>query len=453
VPVHHPVLLEPFVPPFRGLRVGFGGVADYDTKVSYLTRFFGGIKRQWVVLGVAVLGLTTTATVLTFFLPLVLNQITSSQLAIGFAVGIEGVAALTVPLLIGRASDQTRHRFGRRIPYMIAATPLIVAGLVLVGLLHSYWALVGAVFIFFVGYYAYYTAYQALYPDLLPPDQYGRAWAYQSVFQGAGVAIALLGGGALTSGGLSLTFYLAAGFFVVVALTTFFTIREPARPTAPMSAALLKALPHFLGRIREDRNLRLFLPAHFCWEFTLAAIRAFVILYLVKGLGFSHGQIVPILGGVIVIYLIASLVSGYIADHFDPRHYTVWVIALYAVGQLVTGLTTNEHVLLASFPFGMFAGAAIMMLSYPILLRMTPADRRGEYTGYYQFNRGLALLLGTSLTGLCIDRFGHYFPGSGGFQVLWLVTGAVTALSIPFYLAITGKSQLAKTAEPEVAAP
>lgn len=397
-----------------------------------------GGKRQWFLLGSAVLGLTCSVTVLALFLPLIIANLTDSRLAVGFAVGVEGVVALTIPVIVGQASDGTWNRFGRRLPYMLAATPVVVGGLLAVAFLHSYWAIVGAVVAYFIGYYTYYTAYQSLYPDTLPDNEYGRAWAYQSIFQGVGVGLALLGGGALLGVSLKAPFIAAAGVFLLVTAGTMYGLTEDRRHHH-RDTALHRAAANFWRRLRTDRKLRLFLAAHFCWEFTLAGIRAFVLLYLLKGLGLTTEQLLPVLGVIILVYLIASVISGYVADAYDPRRYTAWVIALYAIVMAVTGLTTNLDVLEAVLPFGMFAGAAVLMLSYPIMLRVTPADRRGEYTGYYQFNRGLALLAGTSLTGFMIDRVGGSFPATGGYQVLWLTTAAFAALSLPFFLALTRK--------------
>jgi MFS family permease len=402
-------------------------------------------RRQWLVLGFAVLGLTTSVTMLVFYLPVILNQITDSRLAIGFAVGVEGVVALTVPLLVGQASDRTWNRFGRRLPYMLAATPLVVGGLLAVAVASSYWLIVLSVIAFFIGYYIYYTAYQALYPDTLPANEYGRAWSYQNLFQGAGVALALLGGGALLTISLHAPFLASSVLFAGVALVTALLVEERRSRKNPRTDRFYHALPNFAKRLRTDRNLRLFLPAHFCWEYTLAAIRAFVILYLLNGLGVSPGTLFLILSAVIVAYLIAAIASGNIIDRFDPRRYTGWVVFLFAVSLLVAGLTTDSQILSFMMPFGAFAGAATLMLSYPILLRVTPADRRGEYTGYYQFNRGLALLAGTSLTGYLIDQFGGFFPDSDGYQVLWLACAAVAFLSLPFLLTLTAGRRASAT--------
>jgi MFS family permease len=109
------------------------------------------------------------------------------------------------------------------------------------------------------------------------------------------------------------------------------------------------------------------------------------------------------------------------------------VIIAYAASMLVAGLTTNHWALAVIFPFGMFGGAAIMMLAYPILLKATHPRNRVAYTAYYQANRGLALLLGTSGAGYAIDVFGRFFPASGGYQVMWLVCAVAAFASLPLY--------------------
>ncbi len=395
------------------------------------------LRRQWLTLGVGVIGLTTAATMLVFYLPVVLSQLTTSRFAIGAAVGVEGIVALTVPLLVGQASDGTWNRFGRRIPYLLAGAPLVVVGLIAAALVHTYWLTVAAVAVFFIGYYIYYTAYQALYPDTLPSSEYGRAWAVQSIFQGFGVALALIGGGALIGFSLKGPFIGSAIFFAIIMVVTVLLIHERKGRGSFTHHHLYTAFGTFAQRVREDGNLRLFLVAHFCWEYSLAAIRAFVILYLLQGLGVDQDTLIGILTIVVVAYLVAAVVSGAIIDRFDPRSYTAWVVVGFAGVMLLTGLTTNQQVLAGALPFGVFAGAATLMLSYPILLRVTPPARRGEYTGYYQANRGLALLLGTTMTGALIDRFGNYFPDTNGYQVLWIVTAGIVFLSLPALLALT----------------
>jgi MFS family permease len=141
----------------------------------------------------------------------------------------------------------------------------------------------------------------------------------------------------------------------------------------------------------------------------------------------------PLLGGVVIIYLVASVLSGQVTDHGNLRRYATGMLIAYGTAMLVAGLTTNRIALAVIFPFGMFGGAAILMLAYPIMLKATHREHQVAYTAYYQANRGLALLLGTSGAGFAIDTFGRYFPASGGYQAMWLVGAVAAFASLPLY--------------------
>lgn len=410
----------------------------YHTRMAASASQPVGGPAQWIRLGIAVTGLTASVTVLALFLPLVVADLTSSDLAVGFAVGIEGLAAMIIPVVVGRSTDHS----GRRKPYLIAATPFVVFGLLAVAAATTYWMIIGAVILYFIGYYGYYTVYQTLYPDTLPDREYGRAWAYQSVFQGIAVGVALIGGGILFENFRSWAFVAAAALFLIVAIYTILTIHGRGKGRGG-SRAPWAAMAHLGRSLKRDPVLRLNLGAHFLWEFTLAALRAFVLLYLTRGLGLELDQLMPLLIGVVIIYLIASVLSGQVTDRGNLRPYATAVIIAYAVAMLVAGLTTNHWALAVIFPFGMFGGAAIMMLAYPIMLKTTDLEHRVAYTAYYQANRGLALLLGTSGTGFAIDALGTYFPASGGYQVMWLVGAVAAFASLPLYRRLPQNNGLA----------
>jgi len=52
-------------------------------------------------------------------------------------IGLEGVMALWVPLVVGAWSDSLCTPLGGRLPFLVAATPLVVATLMLLGLARS----------------------------------------------------------------------------------------------------------------------------------------------------------------------------------------------------------------------------------------------------------------------------------------------------------------------------
>src|SRR6185295_11894208 len=84
-------------------------------------------------LGLGAFGLAWSITTVAAYLPPFLERFTSSGTLIGLVLALEGVFALTVPLLIGPMSDATTTSFGRRRPYMLLAVFPMAAALAVVG--------------------------------------------------------------------------------------------------------------------------------------------------------------------------------------------------------------------------------------------------------------------------------------------------------------------------------
>jgi MFS family permease len=107
--------------------------------------------------------------------------------AIGFAIGIGGFLAMTVPPLVGAWSDRLNSRFGRRRPIMVAGTLLTIPGLVLLMTAGSYpQIVVGYVIVqfFFNGAQA---AYAGIIPDVVPAQQFGKASGFLATMTQLGI--------------------------------------------------------------------------------------------------------------------------------------------------------------------------------------------------------------------------------------------------------------------------
>src|SRR5919108_605250 len=88
----------------------------------------GKERRAVALLGVPTLVLALVVTLVTTYLPVVAQQFAGSTIVIGLIVGVEGLVALWLPLLVGSWSDRLRTRVDGRLPFLIAATPLLVLG-------------------------------------------------------------------------------------------------------------------------------------------------------------------------------------------------------------------------------------------------------------------------------------------------------------------------------------
>jgi MFS family permease len=386
------------------------------------------------LLGIPTLALALAVTIVTTYLPVVAKGFVSSTLLVGLIIGVEGLLAIWLPLVIGAWSDRLRTPIGGRLPFILAGTPLLVIGLCAMALAGSVTPLVVAAVVFFAGYFLAYEPYRALYPDLIASDAAGRAQGNQALWRGVGTGIALVGGGLLLAVGQALPFLAAA--VVCVASTVLLTwglLRHGVPDAAGWAGGgARRAARRIVGLVRGSPQLRAFLVANALWELSLGALKTFIVLYVTTGLGFSRTAASGIIGGVAVLVLLAAVTSGTLADRVGPIRVLAFGLPVYGLAMLVP-LLTDVHLLVAiAVPFVAIGGGAIMALPYAVLVPMMPDEEHGTLTGVYSFSRGFGTWLGPLFAGLAITTLEGRFTGTQGYQAMWLVCSASVLLSLPF---------------------
>jgi MFS family permease len=388
-------------------------------------------RRTVALLGLPTFALALAVTVVTTYLPVVAREFVSSTLVIGVIVGLEGVVALWLPLLVGAWSDQLRTPIGGRLPFVLAATPLVAAALVGMAFVSSTLAIAGAALAFFFGYFVAYEPYRALYPDAVGDEIAGRAQATQALWRGLGTGAALLGGGLLLSIGRGAPFA-AAACVVVAAIGVFgWALWRRGVPDHPHDGEGVRSAVRRLARlIRNHPELQAFLIANGLWELSLAALKTFVVLYMTVGLGFSQVTASLIIGGGAGLVLVAALGAGKLADRYGGVRVLRVALPLYGAGFLVPFLFTAHAAIAAAGPLIAIGGGVIMALPYALLMPLMPEDERGALTGYYSFSRGLGTWLGPLLAGLAISGLQDVFSATQGFQAVWGVCAVAALLSL-----------------------
>jgi MFS family permease len=107
--------------------------------------------------------------------------------AIGFAIGIGGFLAMTVPPLVGAWSDRLNTRFGRRRPIMVAGTLLTIPGLILLMTAGNYPQIVVGYVIVQFFFNAAQAAYAGIIPDVVPAQQFGKASGFLATMTQLGI--------------------------------------------------------------------------------------------------------------------------------------------------------------------------------------------------------------------------------------------------------------------------
>src|SRR6202165_4733362 len=152
--------------------------------------------------------------------------------AIGFAIGIGGFLAMTVPPLVGAWSDRLNTRFGRRRPIMVAGTLLTFPGLVLLMTAGNYPQIVVGYAIIQFFFNAAGAAYAGIIPDVVPAQQVGKASGFLATMTQLGIG----GGLGVTSllGGNRVIYLIMAVVVVLTLIPTIWAARgEGMQPVEP----------------------------------------------------------------------------------------------------------------------------------------------------------------------------------------------------------------------------
>jgi MFS family permease len=391
-----------------------------------------GEKRTVALLGLPTMALSLSVTVTTTYLPTVAHAFVSSNVVIGVIIGLEGLMALWLPLVVGAWSDHLNTRLGGRLPFLIGASPIVVLGLAAMALVGSTLTLAGAALVFFFGYFVAYEPYRALYPDAVGEEAAGRAQGTQALWRGVGTGLALLGGGLLLGLGRGAPFLAAAVAYLVCvgAFAAVLARRGVPSESQGDSGSLREEARHVVRLVREHGALQAFLIANALWELSLAALKTFVVLYVTRGLGFSRTDASLIIGAVAVIVLLAALGSGKLADRHGRLKVLQVALPFYGVGFLVPLIFTAPAAVAAAIPFIAVGGGVLMALPYAILIPLMPEDEHGALTGYYSLSRGLGTWFGPLLAGVAVTALAGVFSATDGYQAVWGVCAISVLASI-----------------------
>jgi MFS family permease len=410
-----------FVPPPRRQRFRLE-LPDQDTSVH-------DVRPLLVVLGLPTFGLAFAITILTTYGPKVLLALTHSPAKVGALIGGEGAFALIVPLLSGALSDRlpATTPAGRRMPFVIVGAPLAAAGLVILPFAPNLQFAGLTILMFFVGYYLYYPPYRAIYADILPKRLFARAQSAQAIQRGAGLGIALITGGLLLSAWTPLPFVLGAAILGLATLTLKPVLRlqkDCAGEHADESEVSTRDL--FL----HNRPMQLFAVANMLWEFSLAGLKTFIVLYIEYGLGKSTTLASAFIAIVAVAYIVGAPVAGRLADRFGIVAVMRWSAAVYGLALCFGVVPTTVTPMLIDLPLGALAGAVLMTLPQALAFTLAPGASQGAAAGLVDFSRGVGVVLGPVLVGAAVAASSGALSSTAGYAIMWPTIGLPVLLSL-----------------------
>nr|WP_281381015.1 MFS transporter [Nocardioides panaciterrulae] len=382
--------------------------------------------------------MTFTVTVVSTYVPVLVDQVTG-PVVVGALIGGEGFFGIFMPAIVGGISDRRSRRVRDRMPLLVAFAAVTALAVAAVGLLAvlgtlSLWALALALAVLYAGYYSFLAPYWSLFPDLVPDEQSGRSVSAESTWRVTGVGLALIGGGLMMDLSPGLPFLVAA---VLVVLVTALLLRglrhrldEPVHRDGDEGEEVLTNLGA-IRRLLADADIRALCLANGLWNFALAALRAFVVLFFTAGLGRSSTFVSTVIFPLVAVGIaVAAPLSGWAADRFGHVRLLGASLLVYGVLMVVPGLTQQTWVV-ALIPLVAAGAATVMTLPLSVLMRLLPEDRHGAASGLFGLSRGIGATLGPVVAGAAIVLLGPVLPSTHGYAAMWFVCSAALVASLP----------------------
>lgn len=361
--------------------------------------------------GAAALGAGLGRSILTAYLPLILEGIRDSPLLIGIVMTANPITGILVPLAVGGPADRLRRHGGDAARALVLGGAIVGAvGMLAVATLVStgYLELALAAIVAYAGLAAGMTMHRSLVAERFAPPLWARATGAQEIGLFVGAMLGL-GVGATIVVAAPLPFVIGAVLVVLVALPTLghplLASRRGASVAAPRPSR--PRLGDYLSILRRP-GARVVIMVEALWVFGYAALPAFFLLYSEEVLDLRPVTASGLLLGFAVLAGAATVVAGN-ARTLEHRRRAALVSALglgiglawVAVG--TTPIAVAPGLLVAAIGFGV-----ISALGFPLFSAFAARDETGTITAVFFATRSLAAAMALVASGALIALVDDY---------------------------------------------
>jgi MFS family permease len=354
------------------------------------------------------------------------------------------ILAMLVQPIAGAISDRWGFSWGRRRPYILVGTALVIILLPGIGLVNSFTGLLIVYCLLQVSSNTAQGPFQAFIPDLVPPKKRGVASGVKGLLEIAGglILVRLLASfmGRYFAGEGSLWLWSSLSLLDVVLLAallaTIFTVKE--RPwrrvaTPPLLPTLYKS---FKIDVKASPGFVTFLVSRLLIVMAMATLQTFALYFLIDVVGITNPTqatgdllIVAGIGMIAVVYP-----AGWLSDRIGRRPVIIASGLLGALGILLLLLVHSYPALLAAGALLAIGGGAFFSSNWALATDLVPKGEEARYLGLTNMATAGGAAL-ARLIGIAIDPLNAYSQGLG-YQVMlaacfiYLVLGSVLLFRI-----------------------
>ncbi|MHA2391114.1 MAG: MFS transporter [Promethearchaeota archaeon] len=387
-------------------------------------------KKQTFLIGLAFFSSEIAWALYNAQVPLLLENYLPSLFMIGLLMALDNVIGVILQPIMGSLSDNTRSKYGRRIPFLLIGIPLGALFFALIPTETSLLMLFIWMLFFGISMGFYRAQAVSLMPDFVRPINRSKGNGIINLMGGVGVAIGyglsyVVDAFTNVTIGRQVTFIIVSLIMVLALVVLFWKVKEKDAYSYQLLLEVEekegkkvkeeKKTPGLIESIKdirkeEDKSTIFILLAIFCWFIGYQGIVALVSIYGVNVLGYPEGLAgflpffvtIPLL---ITIYPLSILATKIGRRKAIKIGIIIWIVMLI-IGFVMGLVGASLFIMAIPLAFLGVGWALINVNSIVIVWELAPTERKiGTYTGLYYFFSFLAAILGPMIVGGLTDLF------------------------------------------------
>lgn len=361
---------------------------------------------------------------------------------VGFWMTADNIAGFLIQPIIAAWSDRTKHRLGRRLPFILFTTPFLLIGCAIIPVIPTLIPpdlngqqakLVGLFIIFTTACVIYYMGFipqrvilQTLRQEVIDVKDRPKVESWYTFLMYFLTIIGYTAGGLLYKIYGPLLLWAALGIYAlsIAALMIFFREPQDLADSAKEqeSSNLKQLLIVFKGRSSSEAiSLGMFLGSLVFYTLASSGLGNFATSWMVNVLGLTETKAVSTLSIYTIGAALASLPAGYIASSkFGRKNLYTTGLFICMVSTLLIGFFPQVY-LVGLTLFGIGQGISLVTM-LPLATELFQNDKSmGSVVGVFNTAYLFGFLLGANIIGWIIQIY--------GYKSCFLVTGAFLTIS------------------------
>jgi MFS family permease len=357
------------------------------------------------------------------------NGYLTSLFLIGLLMALDNLIGVIIQPIMGSISDNTRTKFGRRMPYLLIGIPIGAIFFALIPWQTSLLTLIIYMFFFGLAMGFYRSQAVSLMPDFVRPVHRSKGNAIINLMGGLGVAFGYGFSALLALIDRAWIFLLISIIMLIALLVLFLTVKEKNSFSYKVILELEgekgekikeeKTKPGLIESIKDiasekDKSTLFILLAIFCWFIGYQGIVALVSVYGVAVLEYPE-WLAGFLPFIVTVPLLISIYPLSLLPAKIGRRMTIKIGVIIWTAMLILGFflgLIKAPLAIMAIPLALLGigWAMINTNSIVIVWELAPTQKKiGTYTGLYYFFSYMAAILGPMIVGGLTDLLGIPF--------------------------------------------